>query len=83
MPLFEYRCTACQSEFELLIRTGSPEPACPSCHSTAIERMLSMFAVSSPGSQQRSWEQLRDKQKSDNQKVQKERTFYEHDDHHH
>jgi putative FmdB family regulatory protein len=83
MPLFEYRCAACDSQFELLIRPGSPEPACPSCGNTAIERMLSMFAVSSDGTQRRSWEQLRDKQKGDNQKTQKERSFYEHDDHHH
>ena len=34
MPLFEYRCPACKSQFELLIR-GSAVPACPSCGSTS------------------------------------------------
>ena len=30
MPIFEYACEKCQSEFELLVR-GDDKPACPEC----------------------------------------------------
>jgi putative FmdB family regulatory protein len=46
MPLYEFRCRRCEAQFELLVRSGS-EPACPSCTATDLERILSMFAVSS------------------------------------
>ena len=80
MPLFEYRCTACDSQFELLIR-GSAVPACPSCGSTALERLLSLFALSSEGSQQRSRETLGAKQRGTAQAAQQERDHYRHDHH--
>ncbi|WP_088279798.1 zinc ribbon domain-containing protein [Ideonella sp. A 288] len=43
MPLFDYRCTACQADFELLVRS-STVPTCPQCGSTALERQLSRLA---------------------------------------
>lgn len=46
MPLYDYSCQKCGSEFELLIRAGDT-PACVSCGSTELERLLSGFAVSS------------------------------------
>jgi putative FmdB family regulatory protein len=46
MPMYEYTCRGCGEEFELLVRTGDT-PACPYCQAVDIERMLSMFAVSS------------------------------------
>ena len=46
MPLFEYQCRACGHLFEALVRT-SQQPACPTCCSGDVERMLSSFAVSS------------------------------------
>jgi putative FmdB family regulatory protein len=49
MPIYEYRCRDCASEFELIILKGSPPPACPSCESADIEQLLSGFAVSSAG----------------------------------
>lgn len=51
MPLFEYRCTSCQHEFEALVRTGDT-PACPACASTSLEKLLSLFAVDSDGTRQ-------------------------------
>ena len=51
MPLYEYRCRACQQPFELLVRTGDV-PACPACRSTDLERVLSQFAVTTPGGSQ-------------------------------
>lgn len=42
MPLYEYRCDACQEEFERLIRPGDDEPDdCPSCGESDIERLIS------------------------------------------
>lgn len=43
MPIYDYRCQACQNEFELLVR-ASTVPACPACQSTALERAVSRIA---------------------------------------
>jgi putative FmdB family regulatory protein len=51
MPIFEYRCTGCAAEFEKLVR-GSETPACPSCHSQALEKKLSVFATAATSSPQ-------------------------------
>lgn len=47
MPLHEYRCLECDDEFETLVRPAEPAPSCPSCGSQRLDRVLSMFAVSS------------------------------------
>ena len=52
MPIYEYRCSHCANEFELLILHNSAAPACPSCDSGEVERLLSGFAVSSEGNRQ-------------------------------
>ena len=52
MPMYEYRCDGCGHQFELLIRTASQVVQCPSCAGESVERLLSMFAVSSDGSRQ-------------------------------
>jgi putative FmdB family regulatory protein len=44
MPIYEYRCQGCQTEFEALVRSDTV-PACPQCHSTQLEKMLSVFAT--------------------------------------
>ena len=46
MPIFEYACRSCGKQFELLVRTGT-EPACRHCHSTDLERLLSIPAIKS------------------------------------
>ena len=43
MPLFDYRCTACDAEFELLVRSETV-PTCPHCTSTALEKAVSRIA---------------------------------------
>lgn len=48
MPLFEYACTECRRRFELLVRSGDT-PECPSCHSTKLDRQLSVFAAHTQG----------------------------------
>lgn len=40
MPIFEYVCNDCATEFEALVR-GSKTPACPECGSANLERKLS------------------------------------------
>ena len=44
MPIFEYACHDCGHEFEALVRS-STVPDCPSCHSTALDKKLSVFAA--------------------------------------
>ena len=51
MPLYEYVCRGCGERFERLVRGGAT-PACPSCLSTDLERLLSSFGVSSEGTRQ-------------------------------
>ena len=43
MPLYDYHCSACGSEFELLVRS-STVPACPHCGGTALDRLVSLTA---------------------------------------
>jgi len=54
MPLYEYRCLGCGHQFELLVLKASQPVGCPSCASDSVERMLSLFAVSSDASRQAS-----------------------------
>lgn len=44
MPIFEYKCRGCDSEFEALVRK-SDVPACPSCNGTDLERLFSLPAL--------------------------------------
>ena len=44
MPIFEYRCKECEKEFETLVM-GRERPACPSCRSSRLEKLLSTFAT--------------------------------------
>lgn len=44
MPLYEYACQSCHSQFELLIR-GNEQPHCPQCESNRLEKLLSVPAA--------------------------------------
>ena len=44
MPIYEYQCEECGSEFELLVRSDT-RLACPTCDSTQLEKQLSVFAT--------------------------------------
>ena len=48
MPLYEYTCRDCDSQFELLIR-GSEQPQCPECEGTRLEKLLSVPAAHAAG----------------------------------
>ncbi|MCY4074953.1 MAG: zinc ribbon domain-containing protein [Acidobacteria bacterium] len=52
MPIYEYRCGACGKEFEAVILPKSGPVACPLCRSGEVERLISMFAVSSEGTRE-------------------------------
>lgn len=44
MPIYEYVCGSCHSEFELLVR-GDEQPACPQCSSRRLEKQWSVPAA--------------------------------------
>ena len=50
MPLFEYVCTSCGAESELLVRSADEKVVCISCGSRDMEKQLSTFAVNKGGS---------------------------------
>lgn len=43
MPIYEYRCNACDKIFERLVR-GDTSIACPSCQSASVARVISLPA---------------------------------------
>ena len=47
MPLYEYLCRGCKHEFEALVRPQDPAPACPSCKSDDLEKLITAAAMSS------------------------------------
>lgn len=50
MPIFEYRCTDCETRFEELVLSKASEPsACPDCSSERFEKVYSTFAAQSGG----------------------------------
>jgi putative FmdB family regulatory protein len=44
MPLYEYTCTTCQSEFELLL-LGDDKPKCPECGGKKLHKHFSVPAA--------------------------------------
>ena len=46
MPIFEYHCTGCEHDFELLVLKDTAIE-CPQCRGAALERLLSIPAVKS------------------------------------
>ncbi|MBI4823069.1 MAG: zinc ribbon domain-containing protein [Nitrospirae bacterium] len=45
MPIYEYRCSACEKDFEKLV-FGSQVVRCPHCNSSNIKKKLSLFGMS-------------------------------------
>ncbi len=44
MPIYEYTCKKCGSDFEILVR-GEEKPKCPSCNSGSLEKRMSVPAT--------------------------------------
>lgn len=53
MPIYEYACRDCGHEFEELVR-GNETPACPSCESDELERIVSLPSVRSESTREMS-----------------------------
>lgn len=50
MPLYEYRCNHCGSEFECLqLSLNDPEPECPCCHKKGVQKLMSAGSVRPQG----------------------------------
>jgi putative FmdB family regulatory protein len=47
MPIYEYRCKACQCRFEHLLRASSEPPHCPACTSADLEQLITNSAFHS------------------------------------
>jgi len=49
MPLHEYQCRACGSQFEELVRSGEDAcpacPACPACGGTDVIKLISAASL--------------------------------------
>ncbi|MFW6169815.1 MAG: FmdB family zinc ribbon protein [Planctomycetota bacterium] len=48
MPIYEYVCSKCDHEFELLIR-GDESPACPACGAKRVNKRISAPSAHSRG----------------------------------
>lgn len=47
MPLFDFRCVDCKTEFEALCRNDRAEGVkCPDCGGEKLSRLISRFAMS-------------------------------------
>jgi putative FmdB family regulatory protein len=51
MPIYEYRCQVCLSEFEQFVRSMSAsfEVRCPSCGALDVKKVWSVFGVGAGG----------------------------------
>ena len=79
MPIYEYECQGCGNQFEFLVLPPAKDaPACPSCKSAKLERMLSRFAVSSEGIRDANWKTARKKGMKVGMEKQIEDTKYKH-----
>jgi putative FmdB family regulatory protein len=52
MPLYEYRCNDCGTEFEMMMRFSEADrrPECPACESRKTQKKLSAVASFGSGS---------------------------------
>jgi putative FmdB family regulatory protein len=78
MPIFEYRCGSCGTEFELLVLHSSAPPRCPACDSAELEKLMSSSMVSSKGTRDRNLAGA----KKRIGKVRHEKEYEEHKQHH-
>jgi putative FmdB family regulatory protein len=62
MPIYDFKCRACDNQFEALVLKKAPR--CPKCESEDLERMLSMPAVHTEGTHQRVMEKAKKAEKA-------------------
>jgi putative FmdB family regulatory protein len=50
MPIYEFHCSGCQKDSEILVRASDWKGTkCPHCGSTKLSKKFSVFAASGPG----------------------------------
>lgn len=42
MPIYEYRCNACDQRVEVMVRSGGASPSCPDCGSPLTDKLFSV-----------------------------------------
>jgi putative FmdB family regulatory protein len=47
MPLLEFKCNACEKQFEELVASSSAFVPCPNCGSKDVSRVFGTFAAGS------------------------------------
>jgi len=48
MPIFEYKCSECDSKFEILTKSNDDSKIiCPECDSSKVKKLFSSFSASS------------------------------------
>jgi putative FmdB family regulatory protein len=45
MPIYEFRCLNCGSQFEKIVPLNTESASCEKCQGTNVEKLLSTFAV--------------------------------------
>jgi len=51
MPIYEYRCTKCEHEFEQWQKISDPPvKVCPKCHAHKVEKLMSLSSFQLKGS---------------------------------
>ena len=49
MPIYEYKCTKCNKEFEYLVFGGDSSIYCPECNDQNVQRLMSACSFKSSG----------------------------------
>jgi len=44
MPIYEFKCGKCNTEFSVLMGYSDPVPPCPNCGNPQVVKKMSMFA---------------------------------------
>jgi putative FmdB family regulatory protein len=81
MPLHEYQCQRCLHQFEVLLR-ATTVPSCPACHSDVLNRLVSLFGVSTDATRKSAVRQARklgEKSRRDAAVAEQERINHHHD----
>ena len=74
MPIFEYQCSECRTQFEYLVLHSSSAPKCPSCQSQDLEKVISLCSASSEHTRERALRGAKQR----NAKIRNEREYEEH-----
>ena len=49
MPIYEFKCSDCSNEFEILVFRSDEKVNCPSCDSQAVDKLMSACRHKSSG----------------------------------